>query len=374
MKYFVYMFLTLSVLSVSYTVNAEDLSVTQIDVQASNTLEVILSENPNLGSGEIEAWINILNDLDIEEIFIDEWSQDEVILKLNKEILPEATYSLVAISGMRGSIDFITPWMIEGYTATNANMESDQDLVSIAIIDSKTLKIQYNEELESQEVSDYEFKLLLENPVISIQKWDIMSWVLNISVERSFEENQQYILMFLDVQDVSGNYLEFDTGIYDFETGDMSELLQTEAQEVQDVVIAAESEDLQTEAENSEQMQEEVIITPLNAAPSLQKSDGWVQVIQDVKRIETAEVSLEREIEKIENAEQEQEEVSTKRVSSVQGQGTSSAPKITKSIQEVATSATTTPATWAASWILVVMSLIINTIYYCTRKKAYKLI
>jgi hypothetical protein len=76
----------------------------------------------------------------------------------------------------------------------------------------------YRQELTS---SIFEYKLLAESRIVKIEKPDYFIAELIITVEPPFISQQDYILMFIDMQDVEGNYLEFDTGIYDFTTPDL---------------------------------------------------------------------------------------------------------------------------------------------------------
>jgi len=62
---------------------------------------------------------------------------------------------------------------------------------------------------------------MAESKVTKIEKPDYFMPELTLSVEPPLISNQDYILMFIQMQDVDGNFLEFDTGIYDFSTGEI---------------------------------------------------------------------------------------------------------------------------------------------------------
>ncbi len=375
MKHLRNTFVALIVLTLSHTIYAAELGVTEIEVVNNNTIEVTLSENPNLGSEKIDAGVTILNDLYIDSITIDETSENQVLISLDKEISPGMKYSLVTISGTNGSIDFITPDDIAGHLAMNSEEGGDQDIESIEIIDSKNIKVNYKEDLETVISEEFEYKFLLESEVAKIEKKDFMTPVLTITVEPNLLDNQRYILMFIDVQDVDGNYLEFDTGIYDFETENISEIESSETKVISELVEeeTPSEEPISTPKEISqENIKTDIVITPLggsetelNAAPSLQKdSTGWVKIVEDVQTIEEFEATVGAEIGKVQVLEELGTDTSTVVIEEL----------TTTNIQEVAQSAVETPATGAATWVFIVMSLVINAFYYFARRKTYKLV
>jgi len=87
----------------------------------------------------------------------------------------------------------------------------------IELIDDRTIHISYTQDLVE---TAFEYKLLAESIVTRIEKRDYDTPELHISVEPPFVAGRDYILMFIDMQDVDANYIEFDTGIYDFSTAE----------------------------------------------------------------------------------------------------------------------------------------------------------
>jgi hypothetical protein len=130
---------------------------------------------------------------------------------------------------------------------------------------------------------------------------------------------QDYILMFIDMQDVEGNYLEFDTGIYDFTTP----LFDTQD---------SENEGMEEEGLKGDDMLEVIEIDVENSEDS-QEGDVELNVAGD-------EVSLEKDS----NAEMD--------------------------LESAAALVTQTPDTGAQTWILIALTLVINSFYYLSRRKA----
>ena len=173
----------------------------------------MLSENPNLEVGAVEGEITVLNDIKLTGGFMLEDDAFGVELLLEGALSPNTSYSLLTVSGTQGSIDFRTGDDVEGFTASNVQNTEDQEIDSIEVIDERTIMIQYTQELTS---SIFEYKLLAESEVVKIEKPDYFLAELIISVEPPLKSEEDYILMFIDMQDLEGTSLEFDTGIYDF--------------------------------------------------------------------------------------------------------------------------------------------------------------
>lgn len=297
------------------------LGVDTIEVKDPNTLSVMLSENPNLSTGEIEAEITILHDVKLRGGFLSDETSDTVELILEDPILPNTNYSLLTVVGAEGSIDFTTPAGVEGYVTDKLSAVSEQDIGSIEIIDDRTINIVYNSVLTS---STYEYKLLAEATVTKVEKNQFESPELTISVEPPFKASQDYILMFIEMQDVDGNFLEFDTGIYDFSTDDdLEEVVQEES------------------GTGSTMTGSTVEETPEESTPE----------------VENTNTEEEPEL----NAAGNEETTET-------GSG-----QVAEDIETVASAAEVTPDTGAETWVLIALTLIINTIYYSARRKRLNL-
>jgi hypothetical protein len=190
-----------------------------------------------------------------------------------------------------------------------------QDIDSIEVVDDRTLMVYYRDPITA---STLEFKLLAESRVTKIEKLDFYSPEILISIEPPFISEKDYILMFIELQDVSGEFLEFDTGIYDFVSPIIDEIPNTE-----------ESESDVEQVGNIDDTLEVVEVQTPNE-----------EVITPETELEAAgeEVSLEKSDELLDT-------------------------------QEVATMLTETPETGAATWVLVLTTLVINTFYYLSRRK-----
>lgn len=295
-----------------------ELSVDEIKVVDANTLSVTLSENPNLEIWEIDGEIRVLNDVKLRGAFASETETTEVELILEDSLKADTTYSLLTVLGADGSIDFTTPSNVEWFSASNISSVEVQDIDSIEVIDDRTIIVRYRDAITS---SSLEYKLLAESEVTKIEKPDFYSPEIVISIEPPFTSEKDYILMFIEMQDASGEFLEFDTGIYDFISPVIDETLMIEP-EVEDEIINME--------ENEDRLDVIEVETPV-----VDESNS-----EDIPELEAAgdEVWLMKDEEMLET-------------------------------EEAATMVTQTPETGATTWVLVLATLLINSFYYLSRRK-----
>ena len=297
-----------------------ELSVDEIQVLDANTLSVMLSENPDLEEGDVEWEVRVLNDIKLRWAFPSESDTNTVELLLEDPMLPNTTYSLLTVLGADWSIDFTTPETLEWYTASNVGNVESQDIDQIEILDDRTVIVRYRDAITS---SNIEFKLLAESDVVSIQKPDFYTAEIIISIEPPFISNKDYILMFIEMQDASDTFLEFDTGIYDFKTSTIEEVVTKKdvIEEVPEVLEEPRQEVLEVMELDIPSNDEEMIS---NGDIELEAAGSYVW--------------LEKETEMI---------------------GTNQA----------ASMVTQTPDAGAETWAIVVATIVINSFYYLSRRK-----
>jgi len=309
-------------------VYSAQIAVSKIETIDANTLKVILSENPNLDVGLVDSELTVLRDMKVYGGFATGNNPKEVEFLLEDPLLPNTNYSLISVLGVEGSIDFTTPAAIEGFTASNIASVSEQDINTIEIIDDRTIHISYSQDLIE---SNFEYKLLSESTVVSVEKKDFDLPEIFITVEPPLVEGTDYILMIIDMQDRDGNYMEFDTGIYDFSTpaSDKDTIINETGTGVVDTISTTTpqqegntvtSEENTTISEETNTLEE--TISDTENTPDLQAAGS--------------ETSLEKDI---------------------------------LATEEVAMTVNATPDTGAATWVLILLTLIINTFYYFTRRK-----
>ncbi len=322
-----------------------ELGVDKIEVIEENTLSVVLSENPNLELWELDAEVTVLQDIDIKWGFTSELSPNQVEVLLYDNIEADTSYSLLSVSGAEGSIDFVTESDFFWTSYINFGNTDASWIEEVKVIDANTLMIIYSENVTSSVV---EYKLLAEKEVAGIEKPDYYEPELLITMSEAFVWETDYILMFIELQDVDGNYLEFDTGIYDFTTPEIDSLYESYMDDTwaeEDIPEIVEEETLQEDESE-------------NDAGLFGMSEGIEWVFDDI----TDFISPSDEPRVVEFDEQELPELE-------------SAPELMQEeemqwdIEEVALLAEETPDTGTATWVIILGTLFINTFFYLSRRK-----
>lgn len=190
-----------------------------------------------------------------------------VELRLEDALTPNTQYSLLALSGAEGSLDFRTPAGVEGFIANNFTSMKSDDIDSIEILDDRTMIVSFRQQLTS---IDYDFKLFAELDITEVRKDDIQLPVLSIETHTSLKSETNYLLMFIDMFNADGRMIDFDTGIYDFTTPEF---------EIDDMVSietdASMYLDEYLEEDDIRALEQDIIEAeiPLEAAPELEDSN-----------------------------------------------------------------------------------------------------
>lgn len=285
-----------------------NLGVNKVEVIDATTLSVELSDNPNMKEGiQKDAEVAVLQDIQIKGAFLSQWSTKEVEIVTDTPLLPNTRYSLLTLSWTEGSIDFETPAEVDGYIAKNTLSIKTTDIEQIEIIDAQNMIVTYRQDLTAL---SYDYTLLAESNILSVSKDNFDSPELTISLEPPLSSNTNYILMFVELRDAAWDIIDFDTGIFDFSTKE---------------VIPPQEGSLSW-GMSSESPRENVL---------------WV--IDDTENIQDLQAAPEN---------------------------TSLEKDSETSLVSIAMNNNETPATGATTWVLVMLTLFINTLFFFARKKS----
>jgi hypothetical protein len=187
-----------------------------------------------------------------------------------------------------------------------------QDIDSIEVIDDRTIIVYYRDPITASEL---EYKLLAESEVTKIEKLDFYSPEILISIQPPFISEKNYILMFIEMQDASGEFLEFDTGIYDFVSPIIDDTPTNELTEEEEVDTDENLEVIEVQTPSEEPTSLETELQAAGEEELLKESDELLDT------------------------------------------------------QEVAAMVSETPETGAQTWVLILATLFINSFYYLSRRK-----
>ena len=262
-------------------------------------------------------------------------TSSSVTITLDGELQKDTEYSLLTVFGADGSIDFTTSDTIEGVEILNSDTdEIGQSIDSITLLDRKTIEVTYTEELDG---SDFEFKLLSDMEVASIGAVDENTIAVNLADKVLPEQN--YILMVLALQDALAQDVQLEEGIFDFtspaDVASPADMLSVEETTEEPVEAISENTELsEDEAEVELNAAFNNLDTP-DESVQLLDAEGIDKIVEDaVKAEEEAEITVEH------------------------------------TVESVAMSATATPETGAETWVLIMLTLFINTFYYFSRRKS----
>jgi len=209
-------------------------TIDKIDVIDNNTIQLTASKDVKFSDSFVEWDIKVLKDINVSYSALDSNNSKKVILNLSDDLLANNSYSLITVLWAKGNIDFKI-WDYLEWEITNPSLKLwEEGIEKINIIDSKTLELYYNYDLND---NMFEFKILSD----VVTSWLFSKWnnIVDLGIKWNLEKESDYILMILNLEDTNNNVLVFDEDLYDFST--TSDLI-IDTQEA-DVVLAAAKEE-----------------------------------------------------------------------------------------------------------------------------------
>ena len=200
----------------SQSLYSAEVLVEDIIVQDRTSLDIILSQNPNMAQWvQEDTELVILEDVPLMWGMLKSWSTNEVELITETPLQANTQYSLLTLTGAEGSIDFKTPAWVEWYRVSNFMSMKSNDIESIEILDDRTILVTYRQALSEL---NYNFKLFAEVDIEQVSKNDFQLPVISVEMWSRLMSETEYLLMFIDMRDVNGQVIQFDTGVFDFRT------------------------------------------------------------------------------------------------------------------------------------------------------------
>lgn len=217
------------------TSNAFASTIDKIDVIDNNTIQITASNDVVFSDSFVEWDIKVLKDINVSFSVIDSNNSKKVVLNLSDDLLANNSYSLITVLWARGNIDFEIWDYLEWEITNSLLMLWEEGIEKINIIDSRTLELYYNYDLND---NMFEFKILSD----IVTSWLFSNWnnVVDLGIRWNLEKESDYILMILNLEDINNNVLVFDEDLYDFATN--SDLI-IDTQETEVVLAAAKDEE-----------------------------------------------------------------------------------------------------------------------------------
>lgn len=246
-------------------------SIEKIDFVDTQTLQLSLTGGVELPLENIEGEFKVLRDIQVTFSSKDFNNNKKIIVTLGDEIKPNTAYSLLAVYGVDGGIDFMTPEVIDGYQMEGEVGLDEQWITSLYIADSRTLELTFAQDIPEDE---FEFKIFNEVNIDSLSGVDTTQ--LQIHTQNELTALSEYILMVISLKDILGMDIELDEDLKELSAPEhiptaLENMYAQEDMPEEDII----QEDMQDEemipnvsAENQDQInEEENFDTPqLNAA------------------------------------------------------------------------------------------------------------
>lgn len=308
-----------SLLSI-FQASAEEITIDTIDVLDTHTVSFSLSDTTIFWDNDIQGDIKILKDTTIENATRDTEDNQTVLINLPAPLKKDTTYSLLGLFGAEGSIDFVTTGELSGVEIQNDGFALEEQTIDfIRIIDQDTIAVVYTTDVLS---SVFEYKLLTELKINAISRKNATDGRINMELRDEIERESEFIFIVVSLFDSEENEITFDNSIYDF----TSPAILEESSWIPSIL--GESED--------EFMKQLALEEKIAARNEAKKQESQEEDIID----ESLEIEL-------------------------------SAASVQYNLEKVATTAQEMPDTGAESWLLILVTLFINSFLYFARRKNF---
>lgn len=217
----------------TFSANAANLE--NIETLDTKTIKASIDTEVNFWESEVSWDVKILRDIEVSYSSLDFENSRKVLINLSSDLYTNADYSLISVVGSEWSIDFTLwsslDWELENYYLNS----SSKNIEKVNILDSRTIEVYYNYDITE---TDFEYKLLWDLSVKDLSSDSEGNLLINLNT--SLEENRNYILMVISLEDSNSDLVSLDESLYDFSTN-WSIVEYTwdieETEEVQEVVM-----------------------------------------------------------------------------------------------------------------------------------------
>lgn len=264
--------------------------------------------------GYANAWtllsweIKVFKDLWISKVSKNETAINKINMSLDKDIKVWSTYNIFSVFWVEWSADFIVEESLNIKIISQAT--EAQWISKIIIKDKKNLEIEFKSPLAW---NDFEFKLLED---LNVSEINSDSGKLVLKTTSAIENNNDYILIMITLTDKSSNNYVLNESIYDFYIWE------------DNVLDEVKEDDLNIDLNSA-------LDTPVSNTPNT-----WTWNLDDWDIWNGTWALL-------------------------------NSTWSTWNMEKIAITAKETPDTWPETLILMVLTLIINSIYFLTRKFAH---
>ncbi len=201
----IFVFITLWIFLYANAIDI-NLSIKDISKEWDNTLKV------NFDTAMPDSWltgeIKVFKDLLVKTISKDSTVANKIDITLEKDIKPWSTYNIFSVFWVEWSSDFMVEDSLNVKIISQA--PEAQWITKITLKDKKNISLEFKNPLSWTE---FEFKLLED---LSVTEINSLSWSLILKTSSKIENNNDYILILITLNDKKNNNYLLNESIYDF--------------------------------------------------------------------------------------------------------------------------------------------------------------
>lgn len=343
-------------------------TINTVEVLNTQTISITLSDEDNFSQWILEWEIKILEDTSVDLVEKDVENARKLLITLPESLEANTSYSLLTLLGAEWSIDFVTPDEISQVQIENTVPSLwEQYITSIILRNPQQIEVEYNSDIID---SHFEFKLLSEIRVINIENTSLQDNRISVNLQDTVKTTRDYIVMILSLFNTQWEEIYFENSIYDFESPEYIEeyiIADDFSPEIEEVEIIEDTSAIQDSIQAK--------IAARNAAKQEEEMEA---VSVEIPEPESIEESQEEDFDDLTNMFEELmtgewvegEEINEPVLETeIELNAAPQESSLMKATTDVALTADSTPDTGAETWILILLTLVINTFYHFSRRK-----
>lgn len=188
-------------------------TIDKIEAVKDNEIILTSSEDISFSSINVEWEIKLLKDVPISFNSIDLDNSKKVLLNLTNDLDINTSYSLITIIGTDWNIDFNISDTLEWEILNLSLLEWEEWIEKINILNSRTIELYYTSDLKDDV---FEFKILSDIWLDSLSsEWNNK---LKLNVSKKLELSTSYIIMILALEDALWNTISYNEDLHEIIT------------------------------------------------------------------------------------------------------------------------------------------------------------
>ncbi len=332
--------------------HAEDEWYTMMNVtpKSSNEVQISFDKDIKLEWNDRTSDLRIYQDIEIEDAVRVDWEAKKVLVKLATPIQKSSSYSILSISWIEWSMELDIKDTITGVELKNDDTDENfQWINKIIITDSQNLEIYFIDDILED---DLEFKFYRNVPIKKV----VLSWdakKVDFILWNNLEDTSKYVATLTLIEWEDWSKITIEWGIYDFSTEilewwimeDVEDIKESSEEKNESSATKAVKSVIKSLSEEEKSLEEELLESMKDSDILNKFSSNASELLDEEKELANELLSASEDI----------------------------ANNIPTQLESIALGTDETPDTGAETWVLIMLTFIINTYYTIARRKKEKL-